>query len=316
MEIKKLRYFVTVASLKSFTAAAKELNTVQPAISRQILDLETELGTKLFIRNTREVSLTEAGLYLFANAQRLFDINNELVAQVIKLGKGEVGALRIGYLGSASFAFIGTLVQKFKSMNPNIEISIIEMTSQEQIDAFENNDIDIGFSRPVPKEYTSKINAELIYTDHLIAVLPINHSLATRKSLLFNDLIGQDLVLMSRNKATGLYNKIKRLLVDCGGDHNIVSEPSSMQTILTEVSAETGIGIVPSCVRRLYTKGCCFVPLTIDNPDINKAVTTDTKALDIPLEIQYPHRGLSIIAQRFVEYTIDHKALITELSNH
>jgi len=87
VELKKLRYFVTVATLKNFTAAAKALNTVQPAISRQIADLEAELGVKLLIRNTRVVTLTEAGSYLLKNAQRMFELELEMVTNVRKIEK-------------------------------------------------------------------------------------------------------------------------------------------------------------------------------------------------------------------------------------
>lgn len=301
MELKKLRYFVTVATLKNFTAAAKALNTVQPAISRQIADLEADLGVKLLIRNTRVVTLTEAGSYLLQNAQRMFALEQEIVANVQKIEKGEIGQIRIGYLASACFSFIGKLVRLFSTQFPNVRVQLVEMTSQEQIDAFNKNEIDVGFSRPIPSNMNTQLDFQNIYNDRLVAVVPEHHSLSTYESLAITDLKDENLILLSRMKAVGLFNKI------CGVFHqekispNIISQPSNMQTLLTEVSAELGIAVAPSCVVNLYTKGCSFVPLTC------------TK-VQVPLEIQYMTSNTSIIIEEFVRMTIQNKKLINDLS--
>lgn len=301
MELKKLRYFVTVATLKNFTAAAKVLNTVQPAISRQIADLETELGVKLLIRNTRAVALTEAGSYLLQNAQRMFELEQEMVTNVQKIDKGEIGQIRIGYLASACFSFIGKLVRLFSTQFPNVRVQLVEMTSQEQIDAFDKNELDVGFSRPIPNGMSTQLDCQNIYNDRLVAVVPENHSLSTYASVTIADLKHENIILLSRMKAVGLFNKISGVFNQEKISPNIISQPSNMQTLLTEVSAELGIAIAPSCVANLYTKGCSLVPLRHIE-------------IQVPLEIQYSTNNTSIIVEEFVKMTIQNKKLIYDLS--
>ncbi|WP_189376327.1 LysR family transcriptional regulator [Thalassotalea profundi] len=301
MELKKLRYFVTVATLKNFTAAAKSLNTVQPAISRQIASLEAELGVKLLIRNTRAVTLTEAGSYLLENAQRMFELEQEIVTSVRKIDKGEIGQIRIGYLASACFSFIGELVGLFSQQLPNVRVQLTELTSQEQIDAFNKNEIDVGFSRPIPNDMNFQLDCKNIYNDRLVAVIPKCHALSKCESIAISDLKEENIILLNRMKAVGLFNKINTLFHQEEINPNIVSQPHNMQTLLTEVSAKLGIAIAPSCVAKLYTKGCSFIPL-------------DCTGIEVPLEIQCLKDNNNIIVEEFVKLTTQNKKLIMQLS--
>ena len=301
VELKKLRYFVTVATLKNFTAAAKALNTVQPAISRQIADLEAELGVKLLIRNTRVVTLTEAGSYLLKNAQRMFELELEMVTNVRKIEKGEIGHIRIGYLASACFSFIGKLVRLFSTQFPNVRVQLVEMTSQEQINAFDKHEIDVGFSRPIPSNMNTRLDCLNIYNDRLVVVVPELHALSTYEHIAISDLKDENIILLNRMSAVGLFNKISGIFHQEKINPNIISQPSNMQTLLTEVSAELGIAIAPSCVANLYTKGCLLVPLM-------------GAEIKVPLEIQYMTNKTSIIVEEFVKMTIQNKKLINDLS--
>jgi DNA-binding transcriptional LysR family regulator len=302
MELKKLRYFVSVATLQNFTAAAKALNTVQPAISRQIADLEAELGAKLLIRNTREVTITPAGQYLLAQADRMFALEQEILTRVKQIDKGEIGQIRVGYLGSASFSFIGELVKRFTQQFPNVKIQLFELTSQEQITAFENDDIDIGFSRKIPSKQQRGLISEQVFEDKLVVVVPENHQLSQRQSVTITELVNENIILLSRLKAMGLFNKIIDLFRVEQLAPQITSQPQNMQTLLTEVSANFGIGIAPACIRRLYTYGCCFIPLA------NEGTT-------VPLEVHYPENTTNAVVKEFVNLTIKHKTLIKQLSS-
>ncbi|MGY0627447.1 MAG: LysR family transcriptional regulator, partial [Paraglaciecola chathamensis] len=106
MEIKVLKTFVAVATYRSFSGAARALYTVQPAVSRQISELENELGVKLFWRNTREVKLTSAGEALLVESNRLIALQQSAIEKVRRVAKGETGQLRIGYISSACSNFL------------------------------------------------------------------------------------------------------------------------------------------------------------------------------------------------------------------
>jgi len=269
MEIKTLKSFVTVASLKSFSAAARELNTVQPAISRHIADLEDELGVSLFWRNTREVKITAAGLSLLKDAKKIIEQESLAKDQARRTAQGEIGTLRIGYMGSASFTFLPDLVRAYSKQYPNVKIRLFEMSVQEQIDGFDAGKLDIGISRSLPKNVKNDLSVEKLYMDSLFVVVPDSHPIATKKSLNLNELSLEPFILFKRNEAPGLFDKIINECHLSNFTPNISSQPGSMQTVMTEVSSGLGVSIVPGCIQRLYTKGCTFIPIKNHNPSIS-----------------------------------------------
>lgn len=268
MEIKTLRSFVAVAINKNFSAAARELNTVQPAISRQIAALEEELGVRLFLRNTREVSLTPAGESLLPDARAILASESAAKDQARRAGQGLTGRLRIGYLSPACFTFIPQLVQAFAAQFPQVEVSLRDMTVRQQLDAFETDRIDVGFSRALPKPYQKDLIAEDIYQDILIAVLPGSHPLAESNSLHLSQLEAESFILFSRHEAAGMFDQIIGVFQQEKIVPTISSQPERMQVLLTEVAAGLGVSIAPACVRNMYTQGCAFVPIIGEKPSI------------------------------------------------
>ncbi len=259
---------MAVASLKSFSAAARELNTVQPAISRHISDLEDELGVRLFWRNTREVKFTAAGQSLLREAQEILSRERQAKEHVQRAARGEIGRLRIGYLGSACFSFMPELVRGYSTHYPDVQISLQEMTVRQQVEAFSAGQLDVGFSRPMSQTERIGFSAEEIYVDTLIAVLPETHVHANAKSLRLRELGTEPFVLFTRNEAVGLFDQIVSACQREKFAPRIYSQPGNMQTVLTEVAAGLGVSVVPGCVRRLYTKGCVFVPIDKQKPSI------------------------------------------------
>lgn len=268
MELRLLRTFMAVAHFKNFSAAARELNTVQPAVSRQIADLENELGVSLFWRSTREVKVTAAGEMLLSEATEILAHEARAKALVQRAAKGEVGRIRIGYMGSACAHFIPDLVRTYAKSFPEVQISLLEMSAQQQIDAFAAGLIDIGFSRPLPHAVRAEFVAEQIYIDTLTAVLPKAHRLARVATVRLSDLVAESFVLFKRSEAVGLFDQIISTCEREGFAPSIVSEPESMQMLLTEVAAGLGVSVAPGCVRRLFTDGCAFVPIRKQKPSI------------------------------------------------
>lgn len=260
MEIKALKTFITVAALKNFSAAAKELYTVQPNVSRQISDLEKELETKLFIRNTREVNLTEAGQILLPEAIEIV-ANNTRVTNLILAAKNKQQILRIGYLASACSTFFPQLVKQFSKLHPEIRFSIQEMTSKEQFNALSENKIDVSFSRPQPSLEKNKFCCSEIYTDTLVAVIPEGHHLAENKQLLFNQLKDENFILFKPEESIDLHYHIVSNCQKNGFTPNITSHHGNIRSLMTTVSAGLGISIVPNCVQYLNIHGSCFIQM-------------------------------------------------------
>lgn len=297
MEIKTLKSFVAVATCKNFSAAARELNTVQPAISRHITDLEDELGVRLFWRNTREVKITPAGESLLHDAKDI--LANEVAARqkAQRAALGKTGRLRIGYLGPACFTFIPNLVQTYASRYPEVEIELREMTVRQQLEAFDAGLLDVGFSRKLPKSYEKGFSVEDIYVDTLTTVIPSTHSLANLKSIRLGQLESDPFILYSRHEAAGLFDQIIHVFQKEKIVPTITSQPENMQVLLTEVAAGLGVSVVPACIEKLYTKGCVFIPL-------------HGQKASIATQLHYPSDSSLPIVEEFVKITLENRLKI------
>ena len=296
-----LKSFIAVATLQNFSSAARKLNTVQPAISRHISDLEEELGVKLFWRTTREVKITPAGLSLLKDAQAMLQSEDEAKERARRAAKGEIGRLRIGYLPSACFSFLPDLVRAYAEQYPEVHIRLIEMSAQEQIDGFAEGTIDVGFSRPLPQADLKSLTVKEIYEDTLLAVLPERHSLSKKQRIHLRQLENESFVLYNRTGAVGLFDQIISACVTNQFTPRITSQPGNMQTVLTEVAAGLGVSIVPGCIRHLHTKGCTFLSISKWKPSI-------------PLQIHYRTEPTRPIDDAFVTLALQKKSKIRKLA--
>ncbi|WP_024953278.1 LysR family transcriptional regulator [Cobetia crustatorum] len=287
MELRTLKTFVAVATLKSFSAAARELHTVQPAISRQIADLEAELGVSLLWRNTREVRVTAPGEALLEEAKRMLALEVQARKRVALAASGQTGTLRIGYMSSACASFVPSLMRDFAAQHPDVTLVLHEMTAQQQLDAFAREEIDVGLSRPLPMELRETLTALPMYEDELMVVVPEGHRLARRKRLALRELSHEDFVLFQRDQATGLFDHIISACGDAGFSPRITRQPALMQTLLSEVAAGLGLAIAPACIRRLQCDGCHFITL---RPALGA----------VPLELHYPSTPSRPVIEAFV----------------
>ncbi|MEP1384022.1 MAG: LysR family transcriptional regulator [Paraglaciecola sp.] len=289
MDIKILSSFIAVSKHKSFSEAAKELHTVQPAISRHISGLENELGVSLFKRNSRDVAITAAGQQLLKDAQEIIALTEQAKIQVQRTHKGQLGTLRIAHLSSACLTFMAKLVRTYKLHYPQVHVVLYEMTATEQIDAFKNQRIDIGFSRPLPNSIQDEFIYHVIYIDKLVAIVNDTHALAAHETIKLSELINEDFIIFNRDEALGLFDETISICKSAGFSPNIVSQPKHMQTLVTEVAAGLGVAIAPNCVSKLYSSACHFLEL--------ESVTSE-----IPVELHYKNSSATVDA--FLEITL------------
>ena len=294
MDLKTLKSFITVAKHKSFSEAARELHTVQPAISRHILALETELGVSLFTRNSRDVSITEAGEQLLKDANRILALTEQAKTQVKRAHNGQVGTLNIAHLSSACLTFMAKLVSTYKSQFPQVHVALFEMTATEQIEALKNDRIDIAFSRPLPSTISDEFITHNIYIDKLVAIVNQSHQLVNKQNIQLSQLQNEQFIIFNRDEALGLFDETIMLCKQSDFSPNIISQPRHMQTLVTEVAAGLGVAIAPYCVRKLYSEGCHFIVL--DN--------VNTK---IPVQIQYKKNNSSATVNAFVNIALAEK---------
>jgi DNA-binding transcriptional LysR family regulator len=260
MELRHLRYFTAVAEHLSFSEASRRIHIAQPAISRTILDLEEELGVHLLVRDRRTVRLTAAGEIFRREALETLRQNEAAVRLTKRASVGEVGQLRIGFYGSAVAAFLPALVREYHRRFPDVELTLLELTNTQQLEAFDQGQLDVGFSRPLPAERSREFHEELVYTDYLYLALPSGHPLTRNltgdRTIHIKRLSAERFVLLQRQGAPELYDEKLAFCRRVGNfSPQVVNEPDRTSTVLLLVESGIGVSIVAGCVRHLVRAG-------------------------------------------------------------
>lgn len=263
MELRHLRYFTAVVQWKGFREASRRLHIAQPAISQTVVDLEEELGLKLFSRAKRVAQLTPEGEVFYAEAVRTLAQAELAVNTAQRAAKGEIGRLSIGFLGSATYAFLPELVRDFKAQYPGMKLSLQELTPLQQEVAFDKGLIDIGFTRTLTAEQSKTFSSRCLYSDPLMAVLPLSRHVKKRR-VRIADLAKESFILFHRQGSPGLFDTITGMCNHAGFSPRVENEPNMMQTVLSLVEAEEGVSIVPACVTNLRSDGVRFYRLQPD----------------------------------------------------
>ena len=250
MESRQLRYFVTVARERSFTRAAERLHIAQPPLSRQIQQLEREVGTELFDRASRPLALTDAGRLLFEQAVQVLDRMEEMKAMMRRLREADRLRFSIGFVASTLYGHLPEVIRRYRAARPGVELTLLELTSMEQIPALKDGRIDVGFGRIQLED--AAIERTLLRNERLSAALPQTHPLAARTGpLQLDELAGDALIVYPREPRPSYADQVIALFRDRGLRPPVVHEVRELQTALGLVAAESGVCLVPASVERL-----------------------------------------------------------------
>jgi DNA-binding transcriptional LysR family regulator len=264
MELRHLRYFTAVVQWKGFREASRRLHIAQPAISQSVADLEEELGLKLFSRAKRVAQLTPEGEVFYAEALRTLAQAEMAINTAKRAAKGQIGRLSLGFLGSATYAFLPELVRKYRAQFPGVKLTLQELTPLQQEVAFEKAELDIGFTRPLTAEQSKTFSSRCLYRDPMMAVLPRSRRIETKRVRIV-DLAKESFVLFHRAGSPFLFDTITGMCKKAGFSPRVECEPNLMQTVLSLVEAEQGVAIVPACVRNLRSDGVRFYRVQPDD---------------------------------------------------
>lgn len=270
MELRHLRYFVTVAEELHFGRAAERLFMAQPPLSQQIRQLEKEIGASLFVRAHRRILLTPAGQVFLEEARRILERVDLAVVKAQRAGRGEEGWFGVGFVASAMYAVLPAILRRFRECYPNVELVLLELLSREQGAALREERIHIGFARlPEPEE---GIRHEAVSQDTLMAVLPVKHRLAAKGSLRLRELAAEPFILFPQYPESGYAEYIVHLCAEAGFAPRIAQKTGEIQTAVSLVDAGIGVALVPASVRNLRREGVVYVPLTDPTPTIELTV--------------------------------------------
>jgi DNA-binding transcriptional LysR family regulator len=163
LELRHLRYFTAVVQWNGYREAARQKNIAQPALSQAVAELEEELGLKLFNRVKRRARLTPEGEVFYAEALRVLEQADHAMEAARRAARGEIGVLRIGYLGSATASFLPSLIRLYRHRYPGVKLVLDELTPVQQVEAFGRGELDIGFTRPLSHEQAAVLDARTVY---------------------------------------------------------------------------------------------------------------------------------------------------------
>jgi len=295
MELRHLRYFVAVADTRNFTRAAEMLHIAQPPLSRQIRQLEEELGSDLFNRDVRPILLTDAGRLLYENAIRILASIDQLKASMGHIADAERRRFVIGFVGSTLYGLLPQVIRLFRSQMRHLDISLLECTTVEQISALKEGRIDVGYGRLRIEDLA--IRRLVLAEDRLVAVVPADDLLAERAvPVNLAELATRNLIVYPRPVRPSYADQVLDAFYDLGLDPVSIMEVRELQTAIGLVAAHAGICLVPETVQRMQRDDVCFLPIAESSPTspitmIHRVgdVSTELKAL---IDISYQlHAG-------------------------
>ncbi|MGA7110420.1 MAG: LysR family transcriptional regulator [Terracidiphilus sp.] len=250
MELRHLRYFVAVGEEQHYGRAARILRVAQPALSRQVQDLEKEIGFELFERLPRGVKLSTAGKLFLEDVRRILQEVNEATLRAGRVARGESGTLRVGFTEMVSWrGVVPQSFRRFRGLHPDAELQLQPFSSLEQLDAIRSGRLDAGFVFNMPK------------TDPELALLPVGvhhievavlkgNPLAKLKKLRLRDLADETFVWFPRRESPVLYDRLMRECFRGGLKFpRIVQEGLNEATILSLVATGLGVGWVLGTAR-------------------------------------------------------------------
>jgi DNA-binding transcriptional LysR family regulator len=262
MELRHLRYFVAVAETLNFRRAAKRLHISQPPLTTQLRQLEEEIGAKLLERNSHHVALTAAGGVFLQSCRQLLDDADAAAQAARRAARGEAGRLAIGFLASLAHGIVPTLLRDYRRRFPNVELTLAEMDTSQQVEELSDRRLDIGLMGAWAPLEKTELESVVIAQEPLIAALPEDHSLARRPSFPLAALAHEKFVLASRQNASGYNRWLVRICEEAGFKPQIARESyRRTTTVLNYVAAGFGVTVVPAQFSRVPTSGIVFVPL-------------------------------------------------------
>ncbi|MFJ7972584.1 LysR family transcriptional regulator [Psychrobacillus sp. NPDC096389] len=268
MEIRQLRYFIEVAEREHISEAAIHLHVAQSAVSRQIANLEDELGVELFERVGRNVKLTPIGKIFLEHSISALQAIDYAKKQIDEYLDPDTGTIKIGFPTSLAGHFLPTVISAFKKEYPNVAFHLRQGSYNYLIDAVKNRELNLAFLGPLPPKDHS-INTSILFTENFSALLPSTHPLAKREKIHLKDLLDDDFILFPEG-----YVLRKIALEAChsvGFTPNTSSEGEDMDAIKGLVAAGMGVSLLPE--SSFYHSTPRFtVKISIETPVIRRTV--------------------------------------------
>jgi len=273
MELRHLRYFVAVGEDQHYGRASRRLGVAQPALSRQIQDLEKEIGFKLFDRMPRGVKLSAAGELFLEDARRILQDVGGATARAARVARGQSGTLRVGFAENVSWHGVApNSFRRFREQQPDVDLQLQPAGSLEQLEAIRSGRLDAGFANFMPK-IDADLDQLIVGWQQVELALPKRNPLTRLKKLRLRDLTDAPFIWFPRRASPAFYD---RLMHECyrGGlkSPRIVQEGPNEATILSLVSTGLGVGWVLGTARWRCPQTVAVLPVVDLNVPVSLAL--------------------------------------------
>jgi len=262
MELRHLRYFVAVAEALSFTKAAENLHTAQPSLSRQIKDLEDELGVRLLNRTKQLVTLTDEGRSFLVDAKRVLALAAETVESVRRSHSGEARALNIGYVSNLFYDLLPKTLASFHESFPAVSVNLFDLSCGEQFRALEDGKLDLGFvglHEPIARR---GLEFQTIASYKTVVALPNDNPLKDKTTVDLKALAPMFFIGMSEASYPGYGEWLTKTCERAGFTPKVLQDVDLERTMIHAVAAGLGVALVPEQLRKLEHENVVFRPLS------------------------------------------------------
>ena len=286
MELRHLRYFITVAEELNFSKAALKLFTAQPSLSQQIKDLEEDVGVKLLNRTKRKVELTEEGAVFLEQARLTLAQADKAFAMARQVSKAKQQMLRIGFVPAAEMKVFPYVLPNLRVQNPDLKIELVSLNNVEQMRAIKKGELDITFTRH--NFHNDEIDSKFVLREPLIFLVPKDHPLAKYERIPVAALNGVDFIIPAKEQSGTLHEAILEFARSNNIEFNIVQKADNILFNINSIGMGLGCTILPGYIA----------PLTMNNTVIR---SLDVELPYLDLYVSYRKDRNSIAVDKFIE---------------
>ena len=286
MELRHLRYFITVAEELNFSRAALKLFTAQPSLSQQIKDLEEDVGVKLLHRTKRKVELTDEGTVFLEQARLTLAQADKAIAMARQVLKAKQQMLRIGFVPVAEMKIFPYVLPNLRMQNSELKIELLSLNNVEQMKLLKKGELDVTFTRH--NFHNEEIESQFVLREPLIFLLPEDHPLAKYERIPVKELNGIDFIIPAAEPSSTLHTAILDFAKTNQIEFNIVQKTDNISLNIKAISTGLGCTILPSYIAPFTTDNTVIRPLDVELPYLD-------------LYVNYRKNNSSVTVQAFIE---------------
>ena len=268
MELKQIKYFIEVAKREHVTKAAEVLHVAQSAVSRQIVNLEAELGVSLFIREGRNVRLTPVGEVFLEHVEKVVHVVDDAERVISEYTDPERGTIHIGFPSSLAGNILPSTISVFREQHPKVKFKMKQGTYYELIDAVVSGEINMALLGPLPPN-DKRLKGSILFTENIVALLPVKHTLSGESVINLNQLRNDSFVIFKEGYI------LRELVMDAcnqlGFTPSISFEGEDTDALKGLVSAGLGVTLIPE-ITLMNNLPAGTVKVPIVEPNVSRTV--------------------------------------------